>query len=77
MHLAIGLHDFISYTSTMSSFRQLVISAKITTNTNFVSTGPIRLKSGQRCGFPPEITHTKFQLNSFKGSKAIEIFIYP
>ena len=36
-------------------------------NTNFASSGPIWLKIGQRCGFPPEITHTKFQLSSFNG----------
>ena len=34
---------------------------------NFASTGPIRLKISQRCGFYPEITHNKFQLCSFKG----------
>ena len=30
----------------------------MTKNANFASTGPIRPKIGQRCGFPPEITHT-------------------
>ena len=38
---------------------------KMTKIINFDPIGPIRLKIGQRCGFPPEITHNKFQLNSF------------
>ena len=40
---------------------------KMTKITNFASSGPIGLKIGQRCGYPPEITHTKFQLSSLNG----------
>ena len=39
---------------------------KMTKNNKFASNGPIKLKIGQRCRFPPEITHKKCQLTSFK-----------
>ena len=49
---------------------------KMTKITNFACSGPIGLKIGQRCGFLPEITHTKFQLSSLNGSKVINMCIY-
>ena len=36
---------------------------RMTKITNFAPSGPIGLKIGQRCGFLPEITYTKFQLS--------------
>ena len=48
-------------------YGQWQASNKITNNT--ASTGPIRSES---CRFPPEISHTKFQLSSFiKGKKGL------
>ena len=40
---------------------------KMSKITNSASSGPNELKIGQRCGFPAEITHKKFQLSSFNG----------
>ena len=49
---------------------------KITKITNFACSGPIGSKIGQRCGFLPEITNTKFELWVWMVNK-FNISIYP